>query len=132
MSTHAPGAEPPAQPSLSPIMDTGLACLIMLARFHNLAASAEQLSHEFSVDKQVFAQAELLLAARKLGLKAKVVRTSLTRLGSTPLPAIAIDREGRFLLSPGLIRARLLSKIRVLNERKSLATKRCKHDGMVN
>ncbi|WP_272902577.1 type I secretion system permease/ATPase [Pseudomonas sp. ADAK18] len=98
MSTHAPGAEPPAQPSLSPIMDTGLACLIMLARFHNLAASAEQLSHEFSVDKQVFAQAELLLAARKLGLKAKVVRTSLTRLGSTPLPAIAIDREGRFFI----------------------------------
>ncbi|QJI32823.1 type I secretion system permease/ATPase [Pseudomonas sp. ADAK18] len=79
-------------------MDTGLACLIMLARFHNLAASAEQLSHEFSVDKQVFAQAELLLAARKLGLKAKVVRTSLTRLGSTPLPAIAIDREGRFFI----------------------------------
>lgn len=98
MSTQAPGVETPASPSTAPIMDTGLACLIMLARFHNLAASAEQLSHEFSADKQVFSQAELLLGARKLGLKAKAVKTSIARLGSTPLPAIAIDREGRFFI----------------------------------
>jgi ATP-binding cassette, subfamily B, bacterial HlyB/CyaB len=28
------------------VVDTGLTCLVMLARFHNVAVSAEQLSHE--------------------------------------------------------------------------------------
>ncbi len=41
---------------------------------------------------------ELLLAARKSGLKAKAVRTTLTRLEHTPLPAIAIDRDGKFFI----------------------------------
>ncbi|WP_240792828.1 cysteine peptidase family C39 domain-containing protein, partial [Pseudomonas edaphica] len=108
MSTYTPGVEPPAQPSVSDAMDTGLACLVMLARFHNLSASAEQLSHEFSVDNQVFSQAELLLAARKLGLKAKRVSTSLARLGSTPLPAIAIDKEGRFFIIARLDQGKVL------------------------
>ncbi|TBU90618.1 cysteine peptidase family C39 domain-containing protein, partial [Phytopseudomonas dryadis] len=49
-------------------VDTGLACLVMLARFHNVAASAEQLAHEYAEDGRRFGKAELLLAARKLGL----------------------------------------------------------------
>lgn len=98
MTAQESGTESPTQTSASPDMDTGLACLIMLARFHNVAASAEQLYHEFSFDKQLFAQRELLLAARKLGLKAKAVKTSLARLGKTPLPAIAIDHDGRFFI----------------------------------
>ncbi|WP_131817515.1 cysteine peptidase family C39 domain-containing protein, partial [Photorhabdus namnaonensis] len=35
-------------PHSSPELDTGLICLAMLARFHNIAISTEQLSHEFS------------------------------------------------------------------------------------
>ncbi|MFJ2456723.1 type I secretion system permease/ATPase [Pseudomonas protegens] len=103
-----PSAESPEQPPVLPELDTGLACLVMLARFHNLAASAEQLSHEFSVYKQLSGQAQLLLAARKLGLKAKAVKTSLARLGSTPLPAIAIDREGRFFIIARLDQGKVL------------------------
>ncbi|MBD9428158.1 hypothetical protein IB232_23050, partial [Pseudomonas sp. PDM15] len=34
----------------TPEVDTGLACLVMLARFHNVAASSEQLAHEFAED----------------------------------------------------------------------------------
>ena len=30
-----------------PALDSGLACLVMLARFHQVAASPEQLAHEF-------------------------------------------------------------------------------------
>ncbi|WP_233356641.1 type I secretion system permease/ATPase [Pseudomonas mangrovi] len=70
----------------------------MLARFHNVAASAEQLQHEFAADGMVFSQVELLLAARHLGLKAKPVRTNLARLTHTPLPAIAKARDGRFFI----------------------------------
>ncbi|MDX7988790.1 type I secretion system permease/ATPase [Xenorhabdus sp. 12] len=85
-------------PHSSPVLDTGLICLAMLARFHNIAISTEQLSHEFSTSNQGLTQKELLLAARHSGLKAKVVNTTLTRLEHTPLPAIAIDKDGKFFI----------------------------------
>lgn len=82
----------------APAVDTGLACLVMLARFHNVAASPEQLAHEFADDGRAFGRAELLLAAKKLGLKAKSARSSLERLAHTPLPAMAADRDGSFFI----------------------------------
>ncbi|MGV7963927.1 type I secretion system permease/ATPase [Photorhabdus tasmaniensis] len=85
-------------PHFSPELDTGLICLTMLARFHNIAISTEQLSHEFSTTNQGVTLQELLLAARKSGLKAKAVRTTLARLEHTPLPAIAVDRDGTFFI----------------------------------
>lgn len=81
-----------------PECDTGLICLVMLARFHNIAVSAEQLSHKFAASNQGFTLQELLLAARQSGLKVKVVRTTMTRFEHTPLPAIAIDRDGSFFI----------------------------------
>ena len=81
-----------------PSLDSGLACLVMLARFHNVAASPEQLAHEFAEDGRAFAKPELLLAAKKLGLKAKAVRSKLERLAHTPLPALAADNAGRFFI----------------------------------
>ncbi|MGE8100994.1 type I secretion system permease/ATPase [Pseudomonas fluorescens] len=91
MSDQGRGAE-------SPTADTGLVCLVMLARFHTVAASAEQLAHEFAPANQLFTQRELLLAARKLGLKAKSVNTSIARLDRTPLPAIAANGDGTFFI----------------------------------
>jgi len=82
----------------APAVDSGLACLVMLARFHNVAASPEQLTHEYAEDGHFFGRAEMLLAAKKLGLKAKSARSSLSRLSHTPLPAIASDRDGRFFI----------------------------------
>nr|WP_188093305.1 type I secretion system permease/ATPase [Photorhabdus heterorhabditis] len=85
-------------PHSSSELDTGLICLAMLARFHNIAISTEQLSHEFSTSSQGLTLKELLLAARHSGLKAKAVHTTLVRLEHTPLPAIAIDRDGKFFI----------------------------------
>src|SRR5437868_10553932 len=79
-------------------LDTGLACLVMLARFHNITASAEQLCYQLTSSKQPLSQNELLLAARKLGFKAKSVQTTISRLDRTPLPAIATDRDGSFFI----------------------------------
>ncbi|MBV7510387.1 type I secretion system permease/ATPase [Pseudomonas sp. PDM25] len=91
MSNVGRGAE-------SPMADTGLVCLVMLARFHSVAASAEQLAHEFAPAQQLFTSRELLLAARKLGLKAKSVNTTIARLDRTPLPAIAANGDGTFFI----------------------------------
>lgn len=87
-----------AASEVSARLDTGLACLVMLARFHQVAASAEQIDHEFGSPDQSLGAADLLLAARKLGLKAKTAQTSVARLEQTPLPAIAQDRDGEFFI----------------------------------
>lgn len=70
----------------------------MIARFHGLAADPDQLAHEFSESGRPSSVTELLLAAKKLGLKAKRVKTGLDRLSKTPLPAIACDHDGRFFV----------------------------------
>jgi subfamily B ATP-binding cassette protein HlyB/CyaB len=78
--------------------DSGLACLVMLARFHQIAADAEQLVHQFKMSGQGFGQTEILLAAKHLGLQARPVKTTLERLDRTPLPAMAVDSAGGYFI----------------------------------
>ncbi|QRY81946.1 type I secretion system permease/ATPase [Pseudomonas sp. PDNC002] len=89
---NAPQHPEPSHPPL----DSGLDCLLTLARFHGIGASAEQLRHEFADDGQPFDRDRLLLAARQLGLMAKAVETRPQRLARTPLPAIAETPAGDF------------------------------------
>jgi subfamily B ATP-binding cassette protein HlyB/CyaB len=78
--------------------DAGLLGLAMLARYHGLAADPVQLAHQFRPPGQAFGVTEILLAAKALGLKARQVRTEAGRLDRTPLPALAIDRDGGFFI----------------------------------
>ncbi len=78
--------------------DTALACLATLARYHNVAVCPEQLRYEFIERGAVFNSSDLLLAAKKLGLKAKRTRSSLKRLRQLPLPAIGRDQHGAFFV----------------------------------
>lgn len=73
--------------------DSALACLVLIARFHGIAADAAQLAHEFRKPGQSFGSAETLLAARKLGLKTRSVRCGVDRLSHLPLPALVVDHE---------------------------------------
>ncbi|AVR95890.1 type I secretion system permease/ATPase [Pseudoduganella armeniaca] len=84
-----PGTEPPPPARL----DSGVACLVLMARLHGVAADPDQLAHEFAPPGGALATSDLLLAAKKLDLKAKAVRTDATRLAKTPLPAIALGRD---------------------------------------
>jgi subfamily B ATP-binding cassette protein HlyB/CyaB len=76
--------------------DPGLAILVMLLRFHGVSADPQQLRHRFGQDK--IGVAEMLRCAKELGLKARSYRSNWERLSSTPLPAIAVLRDGSFLL----------------------------------
>ncbi|MGH8644007.1 MAG: type I secretion system permease/ATPase [Gammaproteobacteria bacterium] len=78
--------------------DTGLACLVLIARLHGLSADPGQLRHEFGESGKVFDTRDLLRAARWLGLKAKRVTSNWKRLAKTPLPAIACLNSGQFVL----------------------------------
>ncbi|WP_086925174.1 type I secretion system permease/ATPase [Variovorax sp. JS1663] len=86
----------PAPASAPP--DTGLACLVTIARFHSVAVDPQQIAHEFIESGKPLGQFEILLAAKKLDLQARRVRPALSRLPSTPLPAIATGKDGTFFI----------------------------------
>lgn len=79
-------------------LDSGLACLVMLARFHDMAVSAEQLVHRFGARRERFSSAQLLQAFSQLKLKARLAKCRVERLHQLPLPAIAIDRQGEHFI----------------------------------
>jgi hypothetical protein len=91
--------------------DSGLLCLLMMARLHDIAADPHQLRHEFG--REPFSIQTLLLAARKLGLSARCVRQDPARLERMPLPAIAVDRDGKFFLIGKIDRSQAIWRILV-------------------
>lgn len=86
-----------AVPAATPI-DTGLACLVLLARYFELPADIQQLSHTFAPPGKVATELELLQAAKSLGLKARAVTVSIDRIERLPLPAIASLGNGSFVV----------------------------------
>lgn len=86
VAASARGAQSPPPPNI----DTGLACLVMMARLHGVAADLDQLAHEYGHNGQNFGTVEILLAAKRLDLRAKAVKIGAGRLVKTPLPAVAV------------------------------------------
>jgi ATP-binding cassette, subfamily B, bacterial HlyB/CyaB len=76
-------------------MDQGLGVLVMLLRLQGIGADFEQLRHRFG---DTIGVPEILRCAKELGLKARCYRTDWKRLAVTPLPGIAVLRDGGFLL----------------------------------
>ena len=82
-----------------PPADDGFIALCLAARLHHIAADPESLAHSLgkSRSEPVTVQ-DILLAAKHLGLKAKLSRTAPDRLGLVPLPALALMGDGRVVL----------------------------------
>jgi subfamily B ATP-binding cassette protein HlyB/CyaB len=78
-------------------MDTGLQSLLIIAGFHGIVADEAKLLHEFGHIN--FNTNTILLAAKQLGMSAKIVRQPAERLERAPLPAIAIDQEGNYFIA---------------------------------
>ena len=78
--------------------DTGLTCLLILARFYDLPADGSQLRHQFTQSGQMFTDTDLLRAAKHIGLKSGVCKTQWSKLPGTPFPAIAKRTDGRYVL----------------------------------
>jgi ATP-binding cassette, subfamily B, bacterial HlyB/CyaB len=76
--------------------DQGLEALVTLLHLQGVAADAGQIAHRLGTDK--IGAPEMLRCAKDLGLKARAYRTDWSRLGSTPLPAIAALSDGGFLV----------------------------------
>lgn len=66
-----------------------LASLCAIARFHQIAADPANLAHQLGLQPSAAVSLEdLLRAAKYLGLKARLGRTTPDRLALTPLPAL--------------------------------------------
>ena len=79
-------------------LDSGLLALVSLLRFLGKPADAAQLRHEFAPDGEAFTSDHVLRAAKRLGIKARLERTSPERLDKAALPAIALLKDGSFAL----------------------------------
>ena len=75
--------------------DPGLIVLVTLLRFNGVGADAEQIRHRLGgIPVGV---TEMVRVAKDLGLKARVHSTRWSRLAGSPLPAIAVLRDGGYL-----------------------------------
>ena len=85
-----------AEPERRSLADSGLGALVMLLRFQGIGADADQIRHRFG--GAPIGVAEMLRCAKDLGLKARVFTTNWKRLADTPLPGIAVLKDGGFLV----------------------------------
>ena len=84
--------------STTTVQDTGLICLLIIARYYDLPADGSQLRHQFGQSGQALSDTELLRAAKHLGLKSGVINTSWSKLAGTPFPAMAKRTDGRYVV----------------------------------
>jgi ATP-binding cassette, subfamily B, bacterial HlyB/CyaB len=76
--------------------DSGLVCLTLLLRFYGIGADGEQILHQLGT--RTIGKTEMLRVARQNSLRAKVLSTTFDRLANTPLPAIAVLKDGGFVV----------------------------------
>ena len=82
-----------------PPASSGLICLCVVAGHHQRSADPLQLARALGVDASApLTEAQLLLAAKELGLKAKMGRSNWSRLSNITLPAIVKLQGGEYVV----------------------------------
>src|SRR5260370_486077 len=76
--------------------DPGLMALVMVLRFHGVAADPAQIRHQLGMAP--VGVAEMVRIAKQFDLQARVRTTTWSRLAHTPMPAIAALRDGGFVI----------------------------------
>jgi ATP-binding cassette, subfamily B, bacterial HlyB/CyaB len=76
--------------------ESGLPALVTLLRCHGIAAEPGQIRHRLGIAR--IGVADMLRCAKIFGLKARVQKTTWERLAVTPLPGVAVLRDGGFLI----------------------------------
>jgi len=79
-------------------IDTGLQCLIMIAKLHGINADAEQIRHSFAVEENGIKLTDIIRAAKQLGMKAKTAEVEFHKLKKLRLPAIIQLITGEFII----------------------------------
>ncbi|WP_439392926.1 type I secretion system permease/ATPase [Bradyrhizobium sp. PMVTL-01] len=101
---HMPVEEAALEPASGD--ESGLIAVAILLRCHGIAADPEQIRHRMGTLR--IGVTEILRCAKEFGLKARVQRSGWSRLAVTPLPAIAVLRDGGFLILGKVVDDKLL------------------------
>lgn len=88
----------PSQPRI----DTGLACLVMVAQFFRIAVDPDQIRHDLGVVDGLLSGNDLLRAAKRLEFRAKRTKSKPARLERVPLPTIAEMKDGSYVVLAGV------------------------------
>ena len=86
--------------------ESGLVAVAILLRCHGIAADPAQIRHRMGAAR--LGVTEILRFAKEFGLKARAQKTSWNRLAVTPLPGIALLRDGGFLILGKVVDDKLL------------------------
>lgn len=89
----------PAQRSLDwPGKDstTGLACLVMVARYHGLATDPAQIKHRFHKRGAPMTAIDVVRAFKDIGLKSRLVKSNWKRFAHLQLPVVLERNDGGF------------------------------------
>jgi ATP-binding cassette, subfamily B, bacterial HlyB/CyaB len=82
-----------------PEIDSGLVSLAMVAAHYRISCDPAQMAHDLALGHRPAKADELVRAAKRIGLKAKVLRAQTKkRLLSVPLPAILHMSDGTFAM----------------------------------
>ncbi|WP_156490314.1 MULTISPECIES: type I secretion system permease/ATPase [unclassified Oleiphilus] len=102
MSSHASN-----EAGKSSSVDTGLACLVSIARYHQVAADPEQIRHYFGTNEpsseaknsaSCLNDKDIVRAARHLKLKASLTKADIAKLEKMALPAIGLSKNGEYFI----------------------------------
>jgi subfamily B ATP-binding cassette protein HlyB/CyaB len=90
-------------------VDTGLTGLVLIARYHQIPVTLENLSHEFRPavkelgQEPLFGDQEILLAAKSLELKARKTKLAETDINEGIMPALGKTIEGDYFVLLGKV-----------------------------
>jgi ATP-binding cassette, subfamily B, bacterial HlyB/CyaB len=79
-------------------VDSGLSCLVFMARFLRLPVEPDQLRFEAGKTDQHFTAQDVVRAAKRLDLRARRTKVSSARMEMLSLPTIVEMRDGRFVI----------------------------------
>lgn len=72
----------------APQIDTGLACLIFISRFHDVQLDANNILHEYAPDGSKMSVVDLSRAAKANNLKTKIIKRSFEEIESLRFPVM--------------------------------------------
>lgn len=87
-----------AEHKAKPIIDAGLYSFVNIARFHNIPADPEQITHALAIGKEGMTEGDILRAAKEFKLKAKASTVVFDTLAKLPLPAIVGLKKEKFAI----------------------------------
>lgn len=90
------------------LLDSGALSLVILLRFFGMPGDVEQLRHQFARPGEPFDANDVVRASRRLGLKARLIRSNWDRLQRTNLPAVAEGVDGSFVIAAQLRNDKIL------------------------